>query len=87
MSTAELQERLNRLEALITQIANTAKIEAPYLSLDDMECLLRCKRTFVYELVKDGVLPAPYKLRGKNLWKRSEVLPAIDKALEMNKEV
>ena len=88
MSTAELTQRLNRLEMLLIELKTNVESEdvPPYLSHCDMECLLRCKKTFIYTLMDQGILPRPYKLMGKNLWKRSEVLSAIEKAMGMNQE-
>ena len=91
MSTAELAviiQRLDRLEALFINLVDKVNMEdIPYLlGQSDMEHLLRCKRSYIHTLIENSILPKPYKIGGKNLWKRSEVLPAIDKAMEMNQE-
>lgn len=94
-----LEARLSRLEAQLsehTELTKSVKSmmfqllerqdEYPnYLSQCQLQSLLDCSRSFVINLIKDGTLPEPGKIRGKLYWKRKEVLESIDALLEKSR--
>lgn len=73
--------RLGRIEDMLYTILERNEQLKQYMGIAEMKDLLSCSRGFIYLLIEDGLLPEPYRLRGKNIWKRKEVLPHIEKAL------
>lgn len=76
-----IDNRLGRIEAMLFTVLERHETLKQYMGLPEMKDLLSCSRGFIYALVEDGLLPEPYKLRGKTIWKRKEVIPHIEQAL------
>ena len=54
--------------------------DAVYLRANDVAAVLRRSRSNIYEMVKKGLLPKPVKLTANySVWKRAEVLAAMEK--------